>query len=268
MRASERPRRGFLTPALWIPAGLALGLLGLPLVALAVRAPWASLPALIAQPAVSSALVLSVVTATLSTGVSLVLGIPLALVLARSAHWPAVPRRLLRAIVTVPLVLPPVVGGVALLLLLGRRGLIGQFLPFQIPFSTTAVVIAQTFVAMPFLVLAVEGAIRASDRRFDVAAATLGASRFTVFRRVTLPLVAPGIAAGAVLCFCRALGEFGATITFAGSFPGVTQTLPIATYLQLQTDPDAAIALSLVLMLVSVLVLLGLRDRWVPGLVA
>ncbi len=268
MRASEHPRRGFLTPALWIPAGLALGLLGLPLVALVVRAPWASLPALIAQPAVSSALVLSLVTAVLSTGVSLVLGIPLALVLARSAQWPAVPRRLLRALVTVPLVLPPVVGGVALLLLLGRRGLIGQFLPFQIPFSTTAVVIAQTFVAMPFLVLAVEGAIRASDRRFEVAAATLGASRFTVFRRVTLPLVAPGIAAGAVLCFCRALGEFGATITFAGSFPGVTQTLPIATYLQLQTDPDAAIALSLVLMLVSVLVLLGLRDRWVPGLVA
>ena len=137
MRASEHPRRGFLTPALWIPAGLALGLLGLPLVALVVRAPWASLPALIAQPAVSSALVLSLVTAVLSTGVSLVLGIPLALVLARSAQWPAVPRRLLRALVTVPLVLPPVVGGVALLLLLGRRGLIGQFLPFQIPFSTT-----------------------------------------------------------------------------------------------------------------------------------
>jgi len=268
MRASERRRRGFLTPALWIPAGIALALLGLPLVALVVRAPWSSLPALIAQPAVSSALVLSLVTGMLSTGVCLVLGIPLALVLARSAHWPAVPRRLLRALVTVPLVLPPVVGGVALLLLLGRRGLIGQFLPFQIPFSTAAVVIAQTFVAMPFLVLAVEGAIRASDRRFEVAAATLGASRFTVFRRVTLPLVAPGIAAGAVLCFCRALGEFGATITFAGSFPGVTQTLPIATYLQLQTDPDAAIALSLVLMLVSVLVLLGLRDRWVPGLAA
>jgi molybdate transport system permease protein len=257
-----------LTPALWIPAGLALALLALPLVALIVRAPWAALPALIAQPTVSSALVLSLVTGVLSTGVSLVLGIPLALVLARSAHWPAVPRRLLRALVTVPLVLPPVVGGVALLLLLGRRGVIGQFLPFQIPFSTTAVVIAQTFVAMPFLVLAVEGAIRASDRRFEVAAATLGASRLTVFWRVTLPLVAPGIAAGAVLCFCRALGEFGATITFAGSFPGVTQTLPIATYLQLQTDPDAAIALALVLMLVSVLVLLGLRDRWVPGLAA
>jgi len=268
MRVSEHPRRGRLAPVLWIPAGLATALLGLPLVALIVRAPWASLPALIAQPAVSSALALSVVTATISTGVSLVLGIPLALVIARSAHWPAIPRRLLRALVTVPLVLPPVVGGVALLLLLGRRGLIGQLLPFTIPFSTSAVVIAQTFVAMPFLVLAVEGAIRASDQRFEIAAATLGASRFTVFRRVTLPLVAPGIAAGAVLCFCRALGEFGATITFAGSFPGVTQTLPIATYVQLQTDPDAAIALSLVLMLVSVLVLLGLRDRWVPGLAA
>jgi molybdate transport system permease protein len=266
MRASERRKRGFLTPALWIPAGLALGLLGLPLVALVVRAPWARLPELIARPTVASALGLSLVTAVLSTAISLVLGIPLALVLARSAEWPAVPRRLLRALVTVPLVLPPVVGGVALLLLLGRRGLIGQFLPFQIPFSTSAVVIAQTFVAMPFLVLAVEGAIRASDRRFELAAATLGASRWTVFRRVTLPLVAPGVSAGAVLCFCRALGEFGATITFAGSFPGTTQTLPIATYLELQTDPDAAIALALVLMLVSVAVLVSLRDRWVPGL--
>jgi molybdate transport system permease protein len=268
MPASGPRKRGFLTPALWIPAGLALALLGLPLVALVVRAPWAQLPALLAQPTVASALGLSLLTGVLSTAISLVLGIPLALVLARSAQWPTVPRRLLRALVTVPLVLPPVVGGVALLLLLGRRGLIGQFLPFQIPFSTSAVVIAQTFVAMPFLVLAVEGAIRASDRRFEVAAATLGASRWTIFRRVTLPLVAPGVAAGAVLCFCRALGEFGATITFAGSFPGVTQTLPIATYLQLQTDPDAAIALSLVLMLVSVLVLVGLRDRWVPGVVA
>ena len=265
MPASGPRRRGFLAPALWIPAGLALALLGLPLLALAIRAPWVQLPALLAQPVVASALGLSLGTGAASTAISLVLGIPLALVLARSAQWPAVPRRLLRALVTVPLVLPPVVGGVALLLLLGRRGLIGQFLPFQVPFSTSAVVIAQTFVAMPFLVLAVEGAIRASDRRFEIAAATLGASRFTVFRRVTLPLVAPGVAAGAVLCFCRALGEFGATITFAGSFPGVTQTLPIATYLQLQTDPDAAIALSLVLMLVSVLVLVTLRDRWVPG---
>jgi molybdate transport system permease protein len=258
--------RRSLAPVLWIPAGVALALLGLPLVALVVRAPWAQLPALLAQAEVASALGLSLLTGVLTTLISLVLGIPLALVLARSATWAAVPRRLLRALVTVPLVLPPVVGGVALLLLLGRRGLIGQFLPFQIPFSTGAVVLAQTFVAMPFLVLAVEGAIRASDRRFEVAAATLGASRWTVFRRITLPLVAPGVSAGALLCFCRALGEFGATITFAGSFPGVTQTLPIATYLQLQTDPPAAIALSLVLMLVSVGVLVSLRDRWVPGL--
>ncbi|CAN5248037.1 ABC transporter permease [soil metagenome] len=267
--STPRRRRGFLSPALWIPAGLALALLGLPLLALVIRAPWAQLPTLLAQPAVASALGLSLLTGIESTVISLVLGIPLALVLARSADWPAVPRRLLRALVTVPLVLPPVVGGVALLLLLGRRGLLGQFLPFQVPFSTAAVVIAQTFVAMPFLVLAVEGAIRASDRRFEIAAATLGASRWTVFRRVTLPLVAPGIAAGALLCFCRALGEFGATITFAGSFPGVTQTLPIAAYLQLQgTDPESAYALSLVLLVVSVAVLVGLKDRWLPRAVA
>ena len=158
------------------------------------------------------------------------------------------------------------VGGAVRDLLLGRRGLIGQFLPFTIPFSTSAVVIAQVFVAMPFLVLAVEGAIRASDRRFEVAAATLGAGRWTVFRRVTLPLIAPGITAGALLCFARSLGEFGATITFAGSFPGVTETLPVAIYLQLQTDPDSAIALALLLMIASVAVLVALRDRWVPGL--
>ena len=263
-------RRSPLTPVLWIPAGLALGLLALPLVALAVRAPWGQLPELLSRAEVLQALGLSLGTALVSTLVSLLLGIPLAVVLARSAEWPAVPRRLLRALVTVPLVLPPVVGGVALLLLLGRRGLIGQPLNeifgITIPFTTNAVVIAQVFVAMPFLVLAVEGAIRASDRRFDVAAATLGASRFTIFRRITLPLVAPGITAGALLCFTRSLGEFGATITFAGSFPGVTQTLPIATYLELQRDPDAAIALSLILMIVSVVVLVSLRDRWVPGI--
>ena len=258
-------RRGGPAPALWIPAILALTLFGLPLIALILRAPWARLPELLSQPAIASALLLSLSTGLVSTLIALVLGVPLALVLAQSAQWPAVPRRLLRALVTVPLVLPPVVGGVALLLLLGRRGLLGQYLPFQLPFTSAAVVMAQVFVAMPFLVLAVEGALRASDRRFETAAATLGASRFTVFRRITLPLVAPGIAAGALLCFCRALGEFGATITFAGSFPGTTQTLPIATYLQLQTDPDAAIALSLVLMLISVAVLVGLRDRWVPG---
>lgn len=257
-----------ITPALWVPAGVALALLLLPLLALIVRAPWAQLPALLSEPTVLQALGLSLVTALIATGVSLVLGIPLALVLARSAQWPAVPRRLLRALITVPLVLPPVVGGVALLLLLGRRGLIGQFLPFGIPFTSSAVVIAQVFVSMPFLVIAVEGALRATNHQYEVAAATLGASRWTVLRRITLPLVAPGIASGALLCFTRSLGEFGATITFAGSFPGTTQTLPISTYLLLQTDPNAAIALSLVLMVVSVAVLVSMRDRWVPGVVS
>jgi len=162
-----------------------------------------------------------------------------------------------------------VVGGVALILLLGRRGLIGSFLydhfGIQIPFTTTAVVIAEAFVALPFLVLAVEGALRAADARYEEAAATLGAGRWTTFRRVTLPLVAPGIAAGAVLCWARALGEFGATITFAGNFPGTTQTMPLAVYLALETDPDAAIALSLLLLAVCVVVLVALRRRWLPG---
>lgn len=249
---------------IWVPAGIAIALLLLPLVALVVRAPWGQLGVL-ASGAVTP-LLLSLLTASIATVIALLLGVPLAVVLARASQWPAVPRRLLRALVTVPLVLPPVVGGVALLLLLGRRGLIGQFLPFGIPFTTAAVVIAQVFVSMPFLVLAVEGALRGVDRRLEVAAATLGASRTTVFRRVTLPLVAPGVAAGALLCFTRSLGEFGATITFAGSLPGVTQTLPVATYIELQRDPNAAIALSLILMVASVVVLVSLRDRWVPGL--
>lgn len=262
-------KRSTLAPLLWVPATLAFALLVLPLVALIVRAPWGSLGTLLARESVVQALGLSLGTAALATGISLVLGVPLALVLAQSGSWPAVPRRLARALVTVPLVLPPVVGGVALLLLLGRRGIIGQWLDewfgVTIPFTPAAVVIAQVFVAMPFLVLAVEGAIRASDRRFEAVASTLGASRSTVFVRVTLPLIGPGVGAGALLAFTRALGEFGATITFAGSFPGLTQTLPIATYLELQRDPDAAIALSLVLMAVSIAVLVGLRDRWVPG---
>ncbi|MGV8882674.1 MAG: ABC transporter permease [Rhodoglobus sp.] len=272
-RASvSRSRKRGLPAILWIPAALAMAVLGLPLVALIVRAPWAQLPELLGRNETVAALLLSLGTSALATVVSVILGVPLAVVLARSASWPAVPRRLMRALVTVPLVLPPVVGGVALLLLLGRRGLIGERLDawwgISIPFTTSAVVIAQVFVAMPFLVLAVEGALRSSDRRFEVVAATLGASRVTVFRRITLPLVAPAVAAGALLCFTRSLGEFGATITFAGSFPGVTQTLPIATYLELQRDPNAAIALSLLLMAVAVIVLVSLRDRWVPGVTA
>jgi molybdate transport system permease protein len=167
----------------------------------------------------------------------------------------------------VPLVLPPVVGGVALLLVLGRNGLVGQYLEawfgISLPFTTAGVIVAEAFVAMPFLVIAVDGALRGADRRYEEAAATLGASRWLTFRRVTLPLVAPGIAAGAVLCWARALGEFGATITFAGNFPGTTQTMPLAVYLALETDPEAAIVLSLMLFAVSVIVLAALRDKWI-----
>ena len=257
-----RHRRAGLPPVLLLPAALALAFLLLPLLALVLRTPWRSLPDLLLTEQVGQALRLSLLCAGSATLLCLVLGVPLAWVLARSA-LPG--RRLIRALVTVPLVLPPVVGGVALLLLLGRRGLLGQYLDtglgITIPFTAAAVVIAEAFVAMPFLVIAVEGALRAADPRYEEAAATLGAARWTVFRRVTLPLVAPGVLAGAVLCWARALGEFGATITFAGSFPGRTQTMPIAVYLALETDPEAAIALSLVLLTVSVVILVSLRDR-------
>ena len=261
---SPRRREGSGVPLpLLVPAALGVAFLVLPLIGLLVRAPWSDLGRSLAQPEVGQALRLSLLSATLATAVSIVLGVPLAWVLARSRIRG---RTVLRALVTVPLVLPPVVGGVALFLVLGRQGLLGRWLfehfDVTIPFTTTAVVLAETFVAMPFLVISVEGALRAADARFEDAAATLGADRWTTFRRVTLPLVAPGIAAGAVLCWARALGEFGATITFAGNFPGTTQTMPLAVYLALQHDPEAAIALSLVLLAVSLGTLLLLRDRW------
>jgi molybdate transport system permease protein len=198
-----------------------------------------------------------------------VLGVPLAWLLART-RLPG--RRFIRALVTVPLVLPPVVGGVALLLVFGRRGLLGGWLDstfgVSLPFTTAGVVVAEAFVAMPFLVISVEGALRGADARYEEAAATLGAGRWTAFRRVTLPLIAPGVAAGAVLCWARALGEFGATITFAGNFPGTTQTMPLAVYLALEQDLDSAIVLSLVLLVVSVTILVALRDKWLTGTVS
>jgi molybdate transport system permease protein len=248
---------------LLVPAALGTLFLVLPLLGLVIRAPWSELGTRLAQPGVGQALRLSLVSASLATAASLVLGVPIAWVLARTRMRG---RSVLRALVTVPLVLPPVVGGVALFLVLGRQGIVGrplyEWTGFTIPFTTLAVVIAETFVAMPFLVISVEGALRAADARFEDAAATLGADRWTTFRRVTLPLVAPGVAAGAVLCWARALGEFGATITFAGNFPGTTQTMPLAVYLALQSDPEAAIVLSLVLLAVSLATLLLLRDRW------
>jgi len=164
------------------------------------------------------------------------------------------------------MVLPPVVGGVALLLAFGRSGLIGsplhQLFGLQIPFTTTAAVIAETFVAMPFLVIAVEGGLRSLDSRYEESARALGANSWKVFARVTLPLLRPAIFSGAVLCWARALGEFGATITFAGNLPGRTQTIPLAVYVALETRPDGAIVLSLILLAVSLAILIGLRDRW------
>lgn len=263
------PRRevsGRLPWMLVLPAVAGLVFLVLPLAGLLIRAPWPTLLERLAEPQVLEALRLSLVSATVATVVCLLLGVPLAWLLAR-VEFPG--RRLVRALVTVPLVLPPVVGGVALLLVLGRRGLVGQWLEasfgITLPFTTAGVVVAEAFVAMPFLVISVEGALRGADRRFEEAAATLGASRWTVFRRVTLPMVMPGVVAGAVLCWARALGEFGATITFAGNFPGTTRTMPLAVYLALETEPEAAIVLSLVLLAVSVVILASLRDRWVSA---
>ena len=238
-----------------------------PFAALVARAPWSRLGGLLVDGPALDALWLSLRTATAATAVCLVLGVPLARVLARST---TAGQRLLRAVVTMPLVLPPVVGGVALLALLGRRGVLGRLLEAwfgtTIAFTTGAVVIAEAFVALPFLVLSVEGALRSADVRYEAAAEVLGASPWYVLRRVTLPLAAPGIAGGAVLCFARALGEFGATITFAGSFPGVTQTMPLAIYLAMEQQPDAAVALSLLLIGMSLAVLVGLRSRWFSGL--
>jgi molybdate transport system permease protein len=271
LTARERARRAARggasrsVPApLLAPALIAIGFLVLPLAGLLIRAPWRHLWTILSGANATQALVLSLWTSSLTTAISLVIGVPLAWVLARS-RFPGL--RLLRALVTLPLVLPPVVGGVALLLAFGRTGIIGRYLDswfgLTIPFTPIAVVMAETFVAMPFLIITVEGALRSADQGFEEAAATLGAKRMTVFLRVTVPLVAPSLGAGAVLCWARALGEFGATITFAGSFPGETETMPIAVYYALETDPNAAIALSLVLLVVSIAVLVSLRDRWV-----
>ncbi len=262
----NRAATGALPWQLVLPSILALALLMLPVVGLLARAPWTTLPARLGDPAVLEALRLSLVTATVATLCCLLLGTPLAWLLART-QLPG--RRAVRALVTVPLVLPPVVGGVALLTAFGRNGVAGQWLDeafgLRLPFTTAGVVVAQTFVALPFLVLAVEGALRSADARYDDVAATFGASRWQTFRRVTLPLAAPGVVSGAVLAWARALGEFGATITFAGSFPGTTRTMPLAVYTALNADFDSAILLSLVLLVVSVGVLALLRDRWVTG---
>lgn len=226
----------------------------LPLAAMVAKVNWAQFIPLITSEASLQALGLSLRTSAASTFLCIVLGVPLALVLARGS-FPG--QRFLRSLVLLPLVLPPVVGGIALLYTFGRQGLLGRTLEvagLQIAFSTTAVILAQTFVALPFLVVSLEGALRTAGNRYEAVAATLGAGPTTVLRRVTLPLVLPGLASGAVLSFARSLGEFGATLTFAGSLQGVTRTLPLEIYLQRETDADAAVALSLVLVAVAVAV--------------
>jgi molybdate transport system permease protein len=240
----------------WLYGFAAAGalLVMLPLLALAARVNWPQFIPLVTSRAALDALGLSLRTSAASTVLCLLFGVPLALVLARG-HFPG--QRLLRSFVLLPLVLPPVVGGIALLYTFGRQGLLGRTLELagiQIAFSTAAVVLAQTFVALPFLVVSLEGALRTAGGRYEAVAATLGARPTTVLRRVTLPLVLPGLASGVVLSFARSLGEFGATLTFAGSLQGVTRTLPLEIYLQRETDADAAVALSLVLVAVAVIV--------------
>ncbi|HXN58736.1 MAG TPA: ABC transporter permease [Candidatus Angelobacter sp.] len=235
----------------------------LPLLGLVLRAPWRDAARTLTEPDTLEALKLSLVASLSATGIALVLGVPLAWIYAR-VEFPG--RALLRALTTLPMVLPPVVGGIALLLAFGRRGLLGSWLNsafgITLPFTTAGVIMAETFVAMPFLILTVEAGLRSMDRRYEEAARTLGASRWRVFAQVTLPLIGPSLAAGAVLCWARALGEFGATITFAGNFPGITQTMPLAVYLLLGTNQEASYILSLVLLVISLGVLIGLRHRW------
>jgi len=247
-------------------AALTLAFVAVPLVALVQRAPWSSLAGLITDPVVTDALRISLVSASLATVLSLVGGVPLAWILART-EFPG--RSLVRAVVVLPMVLPPVVGGAALLLAFGPVGLVGgpvyEGTGLLLPYSLWGVVAANTFVALPFLVVTVEAGLRAADRRYEDAAATLGAGRWMVFRRVTLPMAAPSVAAGALLCWARALGEFGATVTFAGNLQGRTQTMPLAVFLALQSGREAAIALSLVLVAVSLAVLVPLRDRWLAS---
>ncbi len=276
--AASEPRRGARrrrargrdvshAPAGFVPvAVLAVAFLTIPLISLVVRTPWRHLPEALAAPGVLTALRLSLECSVGAVVVSAVLGTPLAWLLARQSFRG---RNLVRAFVILPMVLPPVVGGVALLLAFGRHGLLGQWLDrafgITLPFSTAGAIMAEAFVAMPFFVIAVEAGLRGMGRRYEDAAATLGAGRWTTFRRVTLPLLAPSLGAGAALCWARALGEFGATITFAGNLPGATQTMPLAIYLTLQTNTDAAIALSLMMLSVSLVILVALRGRWFPS---
>ena len=247
---------------IYLPAAVGALFVLLPLVAVAAKVDWPQFWSLITSQSSVTALVLSLKTAGASTVLCLLLGVPMALVLARSDSRLV---RMARPVILLPLVLPPVVGGIALLYAFGRLGLIGEYLDaagIQIAFTTTAVVLAQTFVSLPFLVIALEGTARTVGTDYEVVAATLGARPTTVWWRVSLPLLAPGLVSGAVLAFARSLGEFGATLTFAGSREGVTRTLPLEIYLQRESDADAAVALSLLLVAVAAVVVVGVGSRW------
>jgi molybdate transport system permease protein len=251
-------------PATLVVLGvLGLALFVVPFVGLVARVPWSDLPDLLTSAVVADALRLSLISSLAASAIALIIGFPLAWLLARVEFRG---KSLVRALVTLPLVLPPVVAGTALLFALGRRGLIGEPLHdatgLLLPFSIWGVILATTFVATPFLVITVEGALRTIDQRFEGAAATLGAGRWTVIRKVTLPMIRPSLIAGLVLTWARAFGEFGATITFAGNLQDRTQTLPLAVFVALETDRDTAVAISLIMVLISLGVLVALRDRW------
>ena len=263
MSSPGQPRLGRPPLLLLVPAAVAALLLVVPLVTLVADTPWHRFGGQLSSSAVRDALSLTVLASAFTVVFCLLLGTPLAWVLARVA-FPG--RSLLRAAVLVPLVLPPVVAGVALVTALGQKGFIGKplldWFDITVPYTTTAVVVAHTFVSLPFYVLAVEGALRSAGEEYDAVAATLGADRWTTFRRVTLPLALPGVLAGSALAWARSLGEFGATITFAGNYPGTTQTMPSLIYTQLQSDPLVARTVSMVLLVFSISVLALLRNRW------
>lgn len=250
---------------IYLPATAGALFVIVPLIAILLQIDWPHFIPLITSDSSRAALVLSLKTATASTAVCILLGVPLALVLARG-QFPGL--SVLRALALLPLVLPPVVGGIALLYTFGRQGLLGhqlEVLGIRIAFSTTAVVLAQSFVSLPFLVVSLEGALRSAGSGYEHVAATLGAKPTAVLRTVTLPLVLPGLMSGAVLAFARSLGEFGATLTFAGSLEGVTRTLPLEIYLQRETDADAAVALSLLLIVVAAVIVIASASRRLAG---
>lgn len=263
---SESPghRRRLLPPLfILIPAAIGLALFAIPVLGLLVRTPWRALPSLLSAEMVADTLWLSLLSSVSAAAISLLVGVPLAFVLARS-DLPG--RSVVRGLVLLPLVLPPVVGGAVLLFALGRRGILGGPLErvtgLTLPFTTWGVILVVSFVAMPLMVITAEGALRNLDPGYERAAETLGAGRWTVLRRVTLPMIAPSLVAGTALTWARALGEFGATLTFAGNLQGRTQTLPLAVFVALESDRDTAIALSLVMVIVSLAVLIALRDHW------